>query len=630
MCGIAGVFDPLKNCDRAFLEKMAASLKHRGPDGTNVWINSDRSVGLAHTRLAIIDLETGNQPIHSPDGRYTCVLNGEIYNYRSLRESLKTEGHQFQTNSDTEVLLAAFIAWGEECLSRLNGMFAFAIHDTRDKSLFLARDRTGIKPLYYFWQHHRLVFASEMKAILLDGNVSRRINMEALADLLVFSYPTTQGTFFRDIREIPPGSWMKFNRRETTRGRFWRWHRRPISMDFSEALEQTRERLIESVEDHFVSDVPVGSFLSGGIDSALICAIATQELGKNLDTFTVGFNVESYDESKIAGLISKHLGTRHHMIRLDRTVVNLDLLETVLGQYDQPFGDSSAIPTYLLSAEIAKHVKVVLSGDGGDEMFGGYPRFFHADLTRGLAQIFGPLLYLGYPVTRGLQMVRPDLARASRRMLNASLQRGTDRLSWFATYCPASELDSILVPEALKTLGNYSPALCPPSRAAQPGASEFMDITVERVLPGDYLRKVDVASSAHGLEVRVPFLGNQILDFSAGLEKKHKFSGRRTKILTRALLDRYLPAEFSRLPKLGFGIPLNEVLSGAEKSQLRERLVESRELGSLVNKRYVKEIALAFENDNWCVNTYSQFMAYQKFYALLALDIWLTNWRPII
>ena len=390
MCGLCGFFDlRTEESPRQLLEAMTASLQHRGPDGSEIWVECDHRVGLGHTRLAVIDLEHGQQPMHSADGRYVIVLNGEIYNFKELRLELESEGHRFSTDSDTEVLLVSFARWRENCLIRLRGMFAFAIFDRIDRSLFLARDRTGMKPLYYHTGPQGFMFASELKALLAASAMPRRLHYPALAEFLLLSYTIPPKTFFEDIHELAPGTWLSMGHGGLRRGRYWTWTRRPADWPEALALDISEQAIVGSLTEHLVSDVPVGAFLSGGIDSSVLIALLAKVLGKRLPTFTVAFDAAGYDESPYARMVAQALGTEHHEIALKSGEGNLSLVDNILDHFDQPFGDSSAIPTFLICQEVRKSVKVVIGGDGADEMFGGYRRFWHADLARTIGRLPG-------------------------------------------------------------------------------------------------------------------------------------------------------------------------------------------------------------------------------------------------
>ena len=607
---------------------MTAALAHRGPDGSDVWLHDSGRVGLGHTRLAVIDLVTGDQPMHSSDGRFTIVLNGEIYNYRDLRRTLGTLGHQWQSDSDTEVLMNAYREWGTDAFQKLHGMFAVVIFDAADDTVVMARDRTGIKPLYVFRDDNRLIAASELKAILCDSNVPRRLHLPALAQFLTLSYSQLPGTFYQDIEELKPGTWLRFGTAGTEQGCYWRWQREPREQSFADSVESAKTALIESVEEHLVADVPIGAFLSSGIDSTLVCAIAARELGYDLHAFTVGYDGHVQDESPAARAIAGHLGIRHTTLSLRNDALDLEHVLSVLRQYDQPFGDSSAVPAFLLSGEIAKHVKVVLSGDGGDEVFGGYTRFFHADAVARLRAWFGHALWAGVPLTSVVSAFSPGAGRIVRRLLSSALQRDADRLTWLASYVSNREYAAVFTPAVLAGFGDLRPSVAPGVQAGEPDGSDYMDATIEHVLPGDYLRKMDVASSAHGLEVRVPFLGNQVLDASSRMPLAHFYDRRLTKKVARALLAQYVPDELMDRPKAGFSIPLIRVLSAADRRKLADTVLTCEPLLQLLRPDYLNSIASAFAERRWDQRRHSEFMIYQRFYALLALSLWLTEQQP--
>ncbi|MEI6128050.1 MAG: asparagine synthase (glutamine-hydrolyzing), partial [Pseudomonadota bacterium] len=501
------------------LSRMTASLNHRGPDGTGTWLGLNGTVGLGQTRLAIIDLESGKQPMFSADGRYVIVFNGEIYNFQQLRNELRQKGQPFQTNSDTEVIMEAFRVWGKDCLKRFHGMFAFAVFDIITQQLFLARDQVGIKPVYYAHTADGFFFGSELKAILTVPNFPRRLNHKAVADFFVLGYPLMPHTFFGDICELEPGTWIHVAPSGTTRGRNWAWKRQETDWNEAEALDRAEEALLQSLRDHLVSDVPVGAFLSGGIDSSLLVALLSVRLGIKLDTFTVKLGETTYDESPYAKAVASYLGTHHHEIVINKDGVDFALVERILDQFDQPFGDSSAIPTYLISREIRQHVKVAIGGDGGDEMFGGYPRFRNADVAQFIGYMPGWLLKAGY---RGLQFslgsAFPEIVRQAGRAFRGAYTQGGERLLAMSCYVYPDQLSEVLHPDLLDVLDGYRPSFSVPESAGNSfGGRELIDATIAYALPGDYLRKVDVMSGAHGLEVRVPFLGAQVLDYASQL-----------------------------------------------------------------------------------------------------------------
>lgn len=403
------------------------------------WISPDRTAGLGHTRLAIIDLKTGQQPMAVLCGRFVGAFNGEIYNFRELRSELEELGHNFYTKSDTEVLLVAFGQWGEHCLHRLDGMFAFAIYDTVDRKLFLARDRVGIKPLYYHRGIEGLVFGSELKAVLAWPHVPRRSHLPALADDLVLGYPVPPATCFQDCFELEPGTLLEISTRGLRKQRYWTWIREESDWNESRALELLEQELTEAVQEQQVADVPVGAFLSGGIDSSLLVALLARSKATQLKTFTVKFAEEDYDESACARVVARHVGSEHHELLVEKTKDGLALVGKVLDQFDQPFGDSSAIPTYLLSREIRRHVKVAMGGDGGDEMFGGYNRFLYADAARLLNKVPRSLLRITRSCLKQGGSVWLERRRQFARLIDATAQNGAERLTSICSQVPMGQ-----------------------------------------------------------------------------------------------------------------------------------------------------------------------------------------------
>lgn len=607
---------------------MANDLRHRGPDDLGVWINENGSVGLANTRLAIIDLECGKQPMISGDGRHVIVYNGEIYNYRELREQLCTLGHQFRTRSDTEVLLEGFREWGRNCLGRLRGMFAFAIYDRTSKALFIARDPTGIKPLYYHRSPLGFFFGSELKAILTNPRVPRRINYNALADYLVLGYPLAPQTFFRDCDELAPGTWLEVSPEKIASGHYWDWHRNTdVAVESGEEIESA---LVDSLREHLVSDVPVGAFLSGGIDSSLLAALVTKKLGRKIRTFTVKFEDPAYDESGYARSVAGHLGTEHCELPITNTTRDVATVNAVLDQFDQPFGDSSAIPTYLLCKEIRKHVKVVIGGDGGDEMFGGYERFRYADAARALGMAPPWIIRSAESSCAGLNWLLPDQARQARRLLRAARSRNGDRLVQLSSYISPDELPFVLHPDVRRMVshrvelrnGNHG-------NATNPGGDEFMDVTISSVLPNDYLRKVDMMSSAHGLEVRVPFLGEQVLTTAARTPRGLKYSMRQNKIVLRQLASKYLPPAIASKPKWGFGIPLDSYLGTSGRRELQDQLSSQQaQIRQYISPKFIDPLLSNFVTQKWNRADSSRLSVYQRVYFLWSLERWLNKWNP--
>jgi asparagine synthase (glutamine-hydrolysing) len=380
MCGISGFFGDIAKTSRAqaCLTQMMNALAHRGPDGQDMWLGPE--VGLAHNRLAIIDLNTGEQPMWDRARKNVIIFNGEIYNYPDLRAELERKGYAFDTQSDTEVIPASLDAWGiDEGLRRLRGMFAFALYNTETHRLLLARDRVGIKPLYIAQTPQGVLFASEQKALLTSDLVSRRVNLVALHDYLSQGFPITPDTCWADIQMLQPGSWLELSPAGTRRGHYWSWQPdHDESLDLDGAIEQVEHTFRDALRGHLLSDVPLAAFLSGGLDSSLIIAYLSQGLAPDINAFNMAFGDATYDENDAARAVAQHCGVQLHAINMQDFKGDADLFVRILNQYDEPFGDSSCLPTYLLAREMSRHVKVVISGDGGDETLGGYRRYLYA------------------------------------------------------------------------------------------------------------------------------------------------------------------------------------------------------------------------------------------------------------
>jgi len=609
---------------------MARTLDHRGPDGHGEWLAPSGGCGLAHTRLSIIDIDGGHQPMASHDGRYVIVFNGEIYNYRALRGELDALGHRFETKSDTEVIIEAFRAWGPECLERFRGMFAFALFDSEAGELFLARDRTGIKPLYYFPGSAGFYFASELKAILAAEGVPRRLDYQALSDFLVLGYCLAPRTFFSDVRELIPGTWLKLGHDGIVSRRYWQWERAPEDWDESTALDYTEKALVRSLEEHLVADVPIGAFLSGGIDSSLLIALLVRDLDVHLDTFNVAFSDAAFDESPHARAVAEALGTRHHQITVEGSGADLALVDQVLLQFDQPFGDSSAIPSYLISREIRKYVKVAIAGDGGDEMFGGYRYFQQADLVRLAARAPRLLIAAGLRIPARLGRVAPDHFRRGRRFLRTVAMRDHSRLVALKCYTLPEDLSGVLRPEVLRAVGDYVPSLAvKQSLMEDTGGPDLVDAQIVHALPNDYLRKVDVASSAHGLEVRVPLLGEHVLEHAQRLPNHLRYNLRTSKLLLRKLALRYLPRGVVERRKQGFSIPLDSWLGGEGRRELGAILTApDAQVRQLVRGDHLDEVVTGFVSQQWDRTRYSRYNLYQQVYFLWGLERWLQTWDP--
>jgi asparagine synthase (glutamine-hydrolysing) len=548
------------------IDRMVASLGHRGPDAYAA-LRVPRCA-LGHTRLSIIDLECGAQPMTDGAGRYSITFNGEIYNYAELREELLGEGVTFRTHSDTEVILAAYARWGTAALDRFRGMFAFAIWDAVERVLFAARDLFGEKPLYYADTNDGgLVLASEIKALFASGLISRDLELSGVDAYLAFGYLPPTSSIYRAIRPLPPGHWMRWEDGRISLHRYWvpRLETRPIGLD--EAAETLRTLLRQAVRRQMVADVPVGAFLSGGLDSTSIVALMQGLNPRPVKTFSVGFGDE-INELPYARAVARRYETEHHEVDLGAPPLAA-LLERMAEVYDEPFADSSSIPTYLISKFARGHVKVVLAGDGGDEMFGGYHWY--------------PMLALSQTVagSRAEWVILRALSRAIRERARALYRRSVAvglSARWPDMWLRAA-MNQVYVPGARRAV-LWGDSRTPPRDVAHadvaPAAIEglnrafYFDLTT--YLPGDILVKVDRAAMAHGLETRAPFLDRDLAEFALSLPASLKVDTRgRTKIVLRHACEQYWPEEVRARGKQGFGSPYRRWLQKPDVGALLAR-----------------------------------------------------------
>jgi len=570
MCGIAGVLysDPLRPVDAEVLRAMGTSIAHRGPDGEGFL--HEPGVGLVHRRLSIIDLAGGGQPLGNEDGSVQVVFNGEIYNYQELRAGLAARGHRFHTRSDTEVLVHLYEEEGAELVSRLRGMFAFAIWDRKRARLVLARDRLGIKPLYFFRDAEKLIFGSELKAILAHPGVGRAVDPAALEDFLAFGTIPGVHSIFKGIVRLPAAHVLVVGR-ETWRATPRRYWQLQIEPDHRPTADQWQERiaakLAETVRLHLIADVPVGAFLSGGIDSSLMVALAAGHTQGTLRTFSIGFREAEFNELPYARQVAQRFGTDH-----TEEVVTPDaatLLDELSRYYDEPFADSSAIPTYLVSRLASRRVKVVLSGDGGDEAFGGYARYSHdlreAAVRRWLpgwfrATLLGPLAR-AWPHADWL----PRPLRAKTLLTNLALDGGAAYANTLAV-CRRPIRRRLLAPEVAAELNGHDPERIIRQGHAASSTGHPLDgmiaADVATRLPDHYLVKVDRVSMACGLEVRPPLLDHELLEMAARIPAGWKVRRGRTKWILRQVCRQHLPSAVLDRPKHGFEIPVDAWLRG--------------------------------------------------------------------
>lgn len=578
MCGIAGC---LGTRDDALAQRMAGALAHRGPDGEG--FHHGDGVSLAHRRLSVIDLATGAQPMQSADARYLLVYNGEIYNYKAIRTELESLGRSFRTQSDTEVLLEAFAVWGASCLSRLRGMYAFVIWDTQANTAFLARDPLGIKPLYYAQVGEVLYFASEIPALLEVPGLSRAMDYAALDDYLALLYTVPPRTLFEAIRQLPPGHCAIWAGGQLRAWAHWKPGNTEETRSETEWLEVVDAALTETLSLHRVSDVPVGAYLSGGLDSTAIAHYLASAQGAPLQTFTVGFGRDAihYDESAEAAAFARKIGAEHHAITVDADV--MEIFPAMLRHFGEPFGNPTALLSYVLAGAVKPWVKVVLSGDGGDELFGGYPRYRGMRWAAALDHVPRPIRAgLMSPLARML----PESThgrhawRRLREFAAGSLLPEADRYAAWVGYYGLQDRAALYTAHTRAAVGAHDGlgtirdayAACPSSDPA----ARAMHTDLQTFLPNNVLQYGDRMSMAHGLEVRVPFSDVALVDLLSRVPASLKVHGRHSKYLLRRCLAGKVPDEVVWRKKQGFNPPMGMWLNGPLRPLLDDYLSPTR------------------------------------------------------
>ncbi|HEV2029941.1 MAG TPA: asparagine synthase (glutamine-hydrolyzing) [Candidatus Dormibacteraeota bacterium] len=582
MCGICGVAGGDPAGERELVGRMCAALVHRGPDDEGIAQLDNVTLGMR--RLSIIDLEGGHQPMHNEDSTVWVIQNGEIYNHLELRDILIAAGHSFNTQSDTEVLVHGYEQWGEAMVERLNGMFAFAVLDRRKGALLLARDRMGIKPMHYAIAGERLVFASELKAILRDPALRKGIDPASLDDYLAYEFVPSPGSIVRGINKLQPAHTLTFSVADGSQRlrRYWSPElgagETPPRRSLDEECEELRSVLRESVHKELISDVPLGIFLSGGIDSSAVAAMMT-ELGGEVKSFSVGFADRSFDESRYARQVARHLGTEHRELTLEPSML-LRLIPQLPSLLDEPLGDASIIPTYLLSEFTRRHVKVALGGDGGDELFAGYPTLqahrlapYYLKAPRVLRE------GLVEPVVRRLPVSRGNLSfdfRAKRFVRGAGYPTAERHQRWMGSFA-AEERTALLSHETRQQLSaNGSRQLDFGQAAYADPLNQVLLMDMRLYLENDILVKLDRASMMASLEGRVPLLNNDFVEYATHLPLNMKLRGLRSKFLLKRALRGILPDQILNRPKKGFGIPVAHWFRGPLKEHMLSVLSPER------------------------------------------------------
>jgi asparagine synthase (glutamine-hydrolysing) len=581
MCGIAGY---LGEASAETLAAMLPLLKHRGPDGEGLHV--EPGIGIGITRLAIIDLEGGRQPMTNEDGSVWLVTNGEIYNFRELRARLEARGHTFRTRSDTEVLLRAYEAFGDGCVEHLRGMFAFAIWDRRRRRLLLGRDRLGKKPLYYRWRGGLLLFASEIKALLAHPDAGREVDGESLHHYLAFGHVPGDRSMLADIVSLPPGHVAVADGEGVTTARYWAPPRGEVSradpVAAADAPRLVRQALAESVRLRLESDVPLGVFLSGGIDSSAIVASMREVTGGRIATFTVGFGAAdpSFDELPHARLVARRFETDHHEEVLEPRIA--DLLPSIVHHFDEPFADSSAVATYVVAQATARHVKVALSGIGGDETFAGYPRYLGLRLSQTYRRLPALLRAPVRAVVRGVARESEsgaDWAARARRFVAGADAPLPDRYLGWTRFFDGPELARLATPSLR---ARWTAAVDARQRAAFATADDgdaadgAFRVDLATYLPDDLLVMADRMSMAHSLELRAPFCDHRLVELSLRIAPGDKLAGGRLKAVLKAAFADVLPRELLTRRKQGFMIPLGRWLRTDLREAMEDLLAPAR------------------------------------------------------
>ena len=627
MCGIAGWINlenkSSQNGGEAVLHAMCERMKHRGPDSEGLWLENQVALGMR--RLSIIDLATGEQPVYSEDKQIVVVMNGELYNFREVRARLEKRGHKFETNTDTEILPHLYEEYGDAMLEHINGMFAFALWDKRREKLLIARDRFGEKPLYYGVFNGKLVFASELKVLLENPSVKTEINTDALRQYLSFDYVPAPASIYKGIYKLPAAHFLTVEKGEVKTRRYWNltWHKNGSTPSMEKAAEDLRELLADAVRMRLVSDVPLGILLSGGVDSSTVAAFATQFSTEKVKTFSIGFEEDSFDESKYARQVANHLGTEHYEDRLSVEKA-ADLISEIGMWLDEPMSDGSLLPTFLLARFVRKYVTVALGGDGGDEIFAGYPMYF----GHKVANLYGKIprvLRNAFiePVVNNLPVSTKNLSfdyKAKRFVRASKYDTVTRHHSWFGSFS-IDEQQNLLSKDVLSKTSNdiYRGAkelleICDAANEIE--QMQFLDINF--YMAEDILTKVDRASMAVSLEVRAPFLDPRVAQFAAGLPLEYKLKGNKGKYILKKAVEPLLPKAILQRPKKGFGIPIAEWLKQRLNPLMHDLLAPDRlKNQGLFDAAFVQK--LIKEHETGAASHHKQL------WTLLVFQLWFDN-----
>jgi len=644
MCGICGEMNfNTKGVKAETIQRMCEVLEHRGPDDEGmVFLRGDKlievkrpfpnhldensfEVGLGHRRLSIIDLsEAAHQPMCNEDGKIWIVFNGEIYNFQEIRDKLAKKGHLFKSKSDTEAILHAYEEWGVECLNHFRGMFAFALWDSNLQRLFLARDRLGKKPLVYLSQNNRFAFASEIKALLQMPEVDRKVNNSALHHYLNYQYVPSPGTIFEGIKKLPPAHYLLFDRNGSVKvERYWKLNFSSITqtdIDSHGISERIRTELEESVKFRLISDVPLGAFLSGGVDSSLIVGLMAKLSSNPVKTFSIGFEEKDFDELSYARLVADQFDTEHHEFVVKPNAI--EVLPKLVWHYNEPFADSSAIPTYYVAKMTKDYVKVVLTGDAGDENFAGYPRYIRSEWVAAFTRLPDklrkdvlPNLLRTFSTLHWREKTLNRLADFVESLSQDQSRNYAEQIKIFN----AKEKEDIYTEDFINHVKGIDPLDFLINKFEESKTENLLDsllyVDINSYLPEDLLVKMDIATMANSLEARVPFLDHKFMEFVASIPSHLKLKGSKTKFILKAAFKDFLPDSIFTRKKMGFGVPVSRWFRNELKDYIYEILLEPRTLNRGYFKREGVERLL---NDHIELrNDHSS-----KIWALLFLEMW--------
>ena len=618
MCGICGIVhaDRNKPVERATLEAMTRLMVHRGPDGEGYYLNGP--VGLGHRRLSIIDTEGGVQPMTNEDRTLWLVYNGEIYNFQELARDLKARGHTFATRCDTEVILHLYEEYGTDCLSHLRGMFSFALWDERERRLFCARDRLGVKPFFYSITNGDFIFASAPAALLRFPGFERAVDFRALDLYLTYQYVPSPLSIFERMNKLSPAHYLLFADGRLSVTRYWEVNPSgTVAMSYDESRERLRDLLTEATRLRLISDVPLGAFLSGGIDSSVVVALMSGLSDLPVKTFSIGFEDQSYNELPYARALARRYATDHHEFIVKPSAV--DLLPRLVWHYGEPFADSSALPTYYVAEMSRRHVTVALNGDAGDELFAGYPRYLAYKLAGRIAGI--PLLKCQAQFWKRVLRTsrRGSFLGKVRRFMPSLICDGADRYMIYMVFFDDEEKEQLYLPE-MRTLSHRYDARGVLERLFRSCRSDdeiarLLFVDLHSYLPDDLLVKVDIATMANSLEARSPFLDHHLVEFAAALPTGWKLRGRKSKYILKDTFSDLLPHAILHRGKMGFGVPIGGWFRGELREYLREIILDPSSLSrGYFDPGRVRELV---EEHQKGITDHAP-----RLWALLVLELW--------